>query len=691
MQIQHEFLNNLSDILCEVDFVRKGKKELLANIPCVFDIESSSFYENDEKKACMYAWVFGINGKCIRGRTWKEFIEVINKVIDYYKLDLNKRLVIYVHNLSFEFQWFKHLFNWHKVFSLDTRQPIYAITNDGIEFRCSYLLSGLSLAKIGSNLLKYKVQKMVGDLDYNLIRHCETPLNDLEWRYILNDGLVVMAYIQEEIERLGTIKDLPLTKTGYVRNLCRETCLKGDSRFEYSKTIKRMTMTVDDYQQCKKVFAGGFTHANPNYVGKTIKNVDSFDFTSSYPAVMLSEKFPASKAFYHKVTSSEDFIEKLKLYCCMFECTFYNIKAKVNYEHYISKSKCQFVENYTLDNGRIVEASELTINITEQDFFIIADFYTWDYIDIGNFKYFFKDYLPKDLILTVLNLYRDKTILKGVEGKEAEYMVSKGMINSVYGMSVTDPCKDEIIFDTEWKVEPSDINLLIEKYNKSSSRFLFYPWGIWITAYARRNLFTGIKEFGSDYIYSDTDSLKVINTDKHSEYFKNYNKEIQNKISKCLKNYNIPIKLSKPKTKYGEEKLLGIWDFEGTYDLFKTLGAKRYMYYHNKKLSITISGVNKSNGVEYLFYKYKTVNNIFKNFNDELCFPASYEDNKNASGKLCHTYLDDYMYGTVIDYLGKSYNYVEYSAIHLEPTSYNLSLDDNFKNYLLTLNSHLLK
>ena len=63
-----------------------------------------------------------------------------------------------------------------------------------------------------------------------MIRHSQTPLTDTEWGYILNDGLVVMAFIQEEIERLGDITRLPLTKTGYVRNACRTVCLKGEER-----------------------------------------------------------------------------------------------------------------------------------------------------------------------------------------------------------------------------------------------------------------------------------------------------------------------------------------------------------------------------------------------------------------------------------------------------------------------------
>lgn len=700
-ELYETFYNSIDDILQEVEFVQKGKNDYLTNVASVFDIEASSFYYNNEikpenKRCCMYAWVFGINGKCIRGRTWQEFITVIDKIKDYYKCDLKNRFVIYVHNLSYEFQWIKHRFNWHKVFSLESHKPIYAITEEGIEFRCSYLLSGLSLAKLGEDLIKYKVKKLVGDLDYDLLRTSDTQLTDKEWGYILHDGLVVMAYIQEEIERVGSITEIPYTKTGYVRKLCREKCLKGEDRYNYSKLIKYLTMTPEDYTQLKRTYTGGFTHANHLHVDKECYKVSSYDFTSSYPAVMLSEKYPMSKAEYIEIKDKADFYNNLKKYCCMFEVKFYNIIAKVDFEHYISISRCNICEDYILDNGRVVEAKTLEISITEQDFFIIEQMYSWEKMTVGNFKRYHKDYLPKSLIKTILQLYRDKTTLKGVVGKEQEYLVSKGMINACYGMAVTDPCKDEILYDTEndWYSETNDLIKSIFNYNYSSSRFLYYPWGIWITAYARRNLFSGILECKNDYIYADTDSIKIFNRQLHEQYFIHYNNTIKLKIKKCLNYYNLPYILSEPKTIKGIAKPLGVWDYEGDYKRFKTLGAKRYMYEdENNNLHITISGVKKKNGVEYLKYKYHNNDNIFKHFTDNLEFPPIYKDKdeiKQGAGKLCHTYIDTYHSEEVIDYLGNHTSYCEFSGVHMEPTGYNLSLDVAFKNYLLGMKGNYL-
>ena len=86
----------------------------------------------------MYVWQLGLNGYVIVGRTWGEFQETINTITATLQLNEKKRLMIFVHNLSYEFQFICKRFNWFKVFAIDLRTPIYAITDSFIEFRCSY-------------------------------------------------------------------------------------------------------------------------------------------------------------------------------------------------------------------------------------------------------------------------------------------------------------------------------------------------------------------------------------------------------------------------------------------------------------------------------------------------------------------------------------------------------------------------
>lgn len=700
--ITNHFIDNVNDLLEQFEIVTKriGKYSVnYLNVPSVFDIEASSFYDTDtgEKRAVMYAWVFGLNGKCIRGRTWKEFHVLLDTLVETYNLSKDNRLVIYVHNLSYEFQFIRKHFNWVKVFSLSERQPIYAVTDTGIEFRCSYLLSGYSLEMVGKNLKKYSVKKMVGDLDYDLLRLPITPLTDTEWGYILNDGLVVMAFIQEEIDRLGTIIDLPITKTGYVRNYCRERCLKLD--VSYQKLVHSLTLDAHEYQKLKEAFAGGFTHANHNWVGKnifvgktinsvSISSIGSYDLTSSYPTVMVSEKFPMSKGQRVKVKTQEQFNTYLQKYCCLMTIRFHNIDEMFTYEHYISKSKCLLCENDISDNGRVVSADDIIITLTELDFDIIRKTYSFEYFQVLDMYIYQKSYIPREFVLCVLGLYADKTKLKGVEGEEIRYLKSKEMLNSLYGMCVTDICRDEIVYeDDNWTTESCNIDRTLQKYNDNTQRFISYPWGVWVTAYARYNLWKILIQLNNDYVYADTDSLKIINYEKYIPIIEKYNREIILKVKKCLSFNRLDITYAKPKNNKGEVKPLGVWDFEGSLTKFKTLGAKRYIYEHNTELTLTISGVNKQTGVQFLKDKYKTPTKIFNAFKDNLEFPATYLDSngleKRGCGKLTHTYLDEMFEGYAIDYLGNKSFYREFSATHLELTTYSMSMDEAFISYLM--------
>lgn len=670
---------------CIKQDLRKFKKDKVYyyNIPSSFDIETTSFYENDEKVGLMYVWQFGICGYVFIGRYWDEFMSLLNEIKQSLDIDINNRMVIYVHNLSFEFQFMRKLFKWYEVFSIDSRKPIYATTIYGFEFRCSYLLSGYSLQKIGEHLLKYKCEKMIGDLDYNLKRHNETPLTKEELKYCFNDVMIIMCYIQEKIEKEGDITKIPYTKTGYVRNYCRNMCLyeskshkQGGKKYKtYHSFIKSLSIEVDEYKQLKRAFMGGFTHSNAINTNKIIYNVKSFDFTSSYPYCMISEQYPMSKGKLIEVDNMS-FLKYLNLYCCIFDIKFINIKPKINFENYISYSKCFKCVNPVINNGRIVSADEIITTITNVDYEIIERCYSWEEIKIGKFRIYEKGYLPTNFILSIIKLYKDKTQLKGVEGKEIEYMQSKEMLNSCYGMCVTDIARDEFIYNNDiWEtIKPNDEKLQSElsKYNDSKKRFLFYVWGIYVTAYARRNLFTGIFEFKNDYIYSDTDSIKVINYNRHMDYINKYNELTQKKLQKACDYHKIDITELQPKTIKGETKLLGIWDNDGLYNIFKTLGAKRYMYKENNKIHVTIAGTNKTLGSEYM----DTLKNPFNEFTDGLIIPSEY------TGKLTHTYVDETKEGVLIDYNGKALEYNVLSSIHMEKCEYNLSLTSQYIDYL---------
>lgn len=685
---------NLSDQLDTLEYqkIKTRSKVTYINLPCGFDIETTSHKIDGEKLAFMYVWMLGIghNEHVHYGRTWAEFLEACEMISDKLDLSEDKRLVIYVHNLSYEFQFMYKYFSWLDVFAVSDRKPIKALCSLGIEFRDSYILSGYSLANTAKNLTSHTIDKMEGDLDYSLIRHHETELTPEEKGYCDNDIHIITAYIQEQIDLYGDVSKIPMTNTGRVRKHVRNECYyqpnvgrKKASRskyFRYRKVMEDLTLTAPIYTQLKRGFMGGFTHANAMHSGKKLEGVTSIDFTSSYPSVMVSEKFPMSKFRKANVKSIEKLDEFCYQYAVIMDVKFINIRSSIPQENYMSESKCFTLVKPEINNGRIAAAEEMAVTITDVDYEIMKQVYDWDSIQLGEVRYAHKDYLPKAIVKSILDLYQKKTELKDVEGYEVEYLLSKGMLNSIYGMCVTDIVKDQAIFNGEWTVEPVDIEEEIANYNESKNRFLYYPWGLWVTAYARMNLWTGILAVGEDYVYSDTDSLKILNYEDHQGYIKWFNDTIITKMQLMCAHYGFDVKLLSPKTKQGKTKTLGIWDYEGTYGMFKTLGAKRYMSEENGKIAITVAGLSKQNGVNYMREQANNdVEKVFDMFTDELYIPA------DRTGKMTHTYIDqDYKF-KVTDYNGKEATVETLSGVHLEACEFTLSIADHYKQFISEL------
>ncbi len=638
------------------------------NVPFSFDIETSSFYENGEKRAIMYVWQFAIKDNVIMGRTWNELNTLVDKLKIILNLNKHKKIIVYIHNLSYEFQFLYKRFNITDCFADSERKPIKAEIDDCIILKCSYRLSGYSLAVLAKNL-KNPLKKMIGDLDYSKKRHSKTFLNESEINYCVQDVLIVNEYIKEQIEEYGDIEKIPLTQTGKIRRYTRHNTEKNKT---YKNFIHNLTLEPDEFLLLKNAFCGGFTHANAMHVTQTLNNVASFDFTSSYPTVMISEKYPMSKGKRIMIKSLED-VKRLSVnYNIITDVKIKGLEPRFISENILSFSKCRNVKKPVINNGRIVSCETLETTLTEIDLFCIARFYTFDKIEFGLSYVYKSDYLPKEIIEIILKLYREKTELKGVKGKEVEYLHSKELLNSLYGMTVTNIVHDiHEIKNNEWITEKADLKDEIKKYNTDKNRFLFFAWGVWVTAYARRNLYTAILECGVDYIYSDTDSVKILNHEKHKDYFNNYNKMIVEKLEKALKHHGIHDTI-KPKTIKGVEKPLGVWDFEGVYTRFKTLGAKRYMVEKDNDIEITIAGLSKNKGKEYI----KNQKNPFEFFDDYMHIP------KGFTGKQTHTYIDDEISGELEDYNGIKNIYHEYSCIHLEETDFNLSLSENYIEYL---------
>lgn len=633
---------------------------------------STDDYNKMKAGALVYIWMIGINDVVIYGRELDEIVPCIEQIVKHAA----GVPIIYIHNAGYDFQFLRSVLTIDDVFSRTVRKPMYFKAN-GAEFRCSYMLTRLSLETWGESL---EYQKQVGKLDYDILRTPLTELTEDELCYCEYDLLVMYDGLKRFRDKYEEIKKIPLTQTGEVRKPVKDM-FKGNVSYQ-RKITDLQPFTVNEYKRLRSVFAGGETHANRFNSCKIIDDVGSFDKTSDYPYQMCSEKFPMTR--FAATTKDLRFLQPDR-FAYIIEIVFYGLKMKTS-NSYISRGHCQAVKKGKYDNGRVISAEMLAICVTEQDYQTIKEMYEIEKYEVIAVYRSRKEYLPKQFIEFILHLYAQKTTLKDVDGKEELYMQAKQFLNSLFGMCVTDIIMPDVSYkNNDWiktvQTEKSVQEKLDDIHDHFFKNFLAYQWGVWVTAYARRELMQAVNYCTTDEVYHDTDSCKTKNWRQYkTEYFEKQNQIMDRKLKAMCDFYDIDFDLTRPEKKNGEKAPLGWWDFEGYYAHFKTLGAKKYAYIDlynengtikdkNKGMHVTISGVNKKKAAKLL--------------PDLDAFADGFEFDRDLCGSKLLTYID----GTNPQItMSDGYKVHHEYACNMRNNSYTIGINSDYASLIQEIN-----
>lgn len=576
------------------------------------DIETTTITPKDKDIApfgFMYHWQMTVAGIVCVGRTWETWLDFMHRLKRFYEWNSEDVFVIWVFNLGFEYQFIKDFlkndFGNYTVFASKSRAPMRVECN-GMEFRCAYFLTNMTLAKATENEQGVIHCKAVEDLDYRKIRTAYTKLSNKELGYCVSDVVslheLIVNRLKNEHDNLETI---PMTSTGYVRRDCRRACRKDKN---YRKWFNKQTMTKEVYTLLKEAGRGGNTHANRYMSGRVWHDVDSFDVASSYPAQILLQQYPMTRFYpYGEVETQLELQELLNTKACLFRLILENVEVKATTTMpYIPVAK--LIEKggqHLYDNGRVLKQETLMITVTDIDFKIIEKQYTWSSMAVSDMYTADYGYLAKPIRDTVMSYFRAKTELKAkieeleeqgntdeVQNLQYLYAKSKNKLNAIFGMMYTDPVRDKYLIDDNglWVCETADIEEALEHYNKSRNSFLIYAHGCWITAHARAWLEQLLDATGEGTIYCDTDSSKAVGVDIEKINLLNMHiKTLGDQLGAFVE--------INQKRYY-----LGVYEHENKEPIkeFKTLGAKKYCYTDEKGLHITVSGVNKKLGAKEL-------------------------------------------------------------------------------------------
>lgn len=618
--------------------------------------DASSIAENHVCAWTISIRAFDMNIVTLYGHKPSTMIETMLKIHNNMAGD---RTIIYFHNFSYDYVFLrKFMFKeWGipvKILNVKPHYPILMEFINGLIFKDSLILAQRSLDKWAKDM-GAEHQKAVGKWDYDKIRTQAEVFSPEELEYIEHDTLAGVECIQKTKDALNKkIYAMPYTATG----IPREEVRQRGKEYHAHDAFLRHHLDYDQYLKALKTYHGGYTHSNRHYLNTTINEpVTCYDFASSYPYCMLSEKFPGGKFRPYHNTSIKTILTYADKYAFMFKLIM--IKPRLKSDSItmpaLQLSKCTKVINPVTDNGRILCAEYAEIYLTELDLEVIAEQYDYEKHLCTDVELTTKRYLPAWLTKYIYQLFVDKTQLK--DGDKVLYSLAKARLNSIYGMCCQRSVKQEILEDYETGLYSLNTDIdeaeLYEKYVKRYTSVLLYQIGVWVTAAAFRNLHALGKcvdyENGGKWLYSDTDSIYA--TKWNEERLNAYNENCKRKL----------LNAGYGAVKYKDKDYwLGVATLDKEASQFRYQGAKRYCYRstEDNELHITVAGVPKKASI--------ALKDNIDNFAPGFIFPGT------VSGKKTHTYF------YVEDIYNDSKGNETGDSIDLSPCDYLLDSVDTY-------------
>lgn len=704
-QDNHDIIENaLIKLQSTAQMVRRN----IYDIGTSFDIETTQINNDVYHHAYMYIWQFAINDVVFYGRTWGGFLKFYLLLVKVFKLGQpivtnakfkpRYKMICLVHNLSFEFSFIARRLPWAmkktktgnapQIFTKDAHNVVTATTRHGLEFRCTLNLTSKSLSKLAKDY-NLNSQKLIGALDYERPRNSLTPLTQNELNYAFYDVLILTEYFNKFYSPtyLHSKGKLPTTKTSIIRNELREhfNDLYKRGLAEYPQGFPT---SEESYKYLMNwVYRGGYTHANAGYTSIELnEDIESYDFTSSYPARMIFEKFPYE--FKPYTGNIYDALNDHKNTATIFTARFHNLRAKTAHS-LESLHKCmnqnnpQFHKNVCVDNGRIASAERLTVAISETDYLNYVDVYEWGKMEIvGTVFTSEKKQLPQYLLDLACKYYYIKSTIDSLL-LPTEYKLSKENVNGLYGMCCSSIFHDNYVWNGQtFGLEPST-----RTYEEMTAKQILLPqWGVYISAYARRAEIDRMTHLGHDAIYGDTDSWKVRNPDKHRADMDLYNDFIDNKLNSANLTHLDFNYIGCKDSNDLKNKIRGLGRFtrESKIVKFKTLGCKRYImleYPINKNGEISkeseiiakCAGMKSAKFLEKMEREQQPTDEIFRQFDYDLLLDS------NESGKLATCYNSAQHTDVVVDDFGNTETMGELSSACLFPIPFKMK---GFQDYI---------
>ena len=424
------------------------------------------------------------------------------------------------------------------------------------------------------------------ELDYTTKRPIGHELTPHEIDYIRNDVKIMALALDILYQQDMTKMTVGANALHSFKSMC--------------KNFKQLfpVLPIDVDADIRRSYKGGFTYLSPKYKEKTTGAGLTLDVNSMYPFMMSTAFLPYSLPEPYEGKYKPDIF--YPLYTQRLTCTF---QIKPNKIPSIQLKSCpSFMPNEYIESSK---DEIVTLTLTNPDLELFFQQYDVNVIEWqGGWK--FKK--ARGIFTNYINHWTEQKIKAKKEGNRPQYLLSKLMLNNLYGKMATNPIgrqKAPVLKDGE---------LHFMMLPTEERKPIYIPVATFITSYARKYIIEtsqlirdwSMEHKGYDaYVYSDTDSIHCLLDKSDLDVLKEY------------------IKI--------DPYELGAWDCESVWEAGRFLRQKCYIEKIDGKIEATVAGMPKK--LSHLI--------TFDNFNIGFTTEAFSDEEVGSKGrKLKYVHTD---------------------------------------------------
>ena len=495
-----------------------------------------------------------------------------NSIDEFIRFCKNKKenYVLYFHNLKFDGEYiFNYLLNngYECIKTKKERRDntFTTLISDTGQFYSIEIFFETQNKKHINKVTIYDSLKILNFSVEQIAKDFNLPIRKLELDYKANReiGHILteheIDYIRNDVEIMARALEIMFNQ-----NLTKMT-IGSDALDNYKKMNKNFKkyfpiLPYEIDKDIRRSYKGGFTYLNDVYKEKETADGIVLDVNSLYPSVMKYEKLPFGSPLFFEGKYEYDLL--YPLYVQTLSCTF-NIKENKIPTIQI-KNNLAFIPNEYIKSS---DGDVVTLTLTNIDLELFFEHYDVDVIEYhGGWKF----RSIKGLFSGYIDYWSSQKIQAKKDKNNALYRISKLMLNSLYGKFGLNP---DVRGKFPYLNEDGIVNYGM--YPKEIRDSIYIPVASFITSYARRKTITTsqsikdytLNKYGIDYyIYSDTDSIHLLNID-------------ENELSSFV---DI------------DDYKLGAWKLESKFKRGKYLRQKCYIELgYDDRLNVTVAGLPK--------------------------------------------------------------------------------------------------